>query len=185
MTSSYAIFLLIAGLALTTASETPDGSPDCTVYWVVPETCAEAQYAFRIGVMKWNLNHGCRQTPPADQMCEFYMMGGRRNGHLDVPMIGLDPNIIRVFHVYLPEVYLEVMAFNFTSTADGENCFITGESTSVAYADNNEGQTYCAMERIMIESGMPDMDGYAEYASDDTCPNYSDAACYTGNSSRS
>ena len=52
------------------------------------------------------------------------MIGGRDAGSLSVPQTGLDPNIIRVYHVYLPEVYLEVSAFNFTSI-EGDRCFIT------------------------------------------------------------
>ena len=51
------------------------------------------------------------------------MVGGTPNGALLVPQVGQDPSIMRVYHVYLPEVYLEVMAFNFTSMESG--CLIT------------------------------------------------------------
>merc|ERR1712173_8374 len=189
--------LLFAVLALAAAArfpspgrgagdeeETPDGEPTCYVYWVVPESCPNAMDAMATGIKKWTLESGCRVQPPIQQRCEFFMIGGADNGDLSVPMTGEDPNMMTVYHIYMPEVYLEVAHFNFTAMI-GNLCFITGESTSQAYADNDVGATYCAMERMMLESGMPDMYGYEEFTADAFCPNYSNSNCFAGNQNRS
>merc|ERR1712173_905 len=186
MSALHFLTLLVAGVALAAGrvAVSPDGEPECTVYWYVPETCPNAIDAMATGIKKWTLESGCRVQPPVQQMCEFFAIGGADNGILSTPQIGQDPTTMTIYHIYMPEVYLEVAHFNFTAMA-GDECFITGRSTSPAYADNNIGATYCAMERMMIQSGMPDMSGYVEMSTDAICPNYSEAECFEGNETRS